>query len=428
MVISTIERNEVPVRFMKRPHLVLCLFAGALFFSVLGSQAASLSISPDYFAVLRSGDARRLREALDGGASAEARDEKGNTALMHATVYGNLACMRLLLDRGANVNATNDAGATPLMRAAFDYEKLKLLVERGADVKARSAIGNSVLMLAARPHSSHRAVELLLAHGVDAAATNRFGANALMAAVAGGDIKSVRLLLKHGATVAAQGPPNPENFILGGGRSPLMWAAFRGEVEILNLLIEAGANVNGEDLLGTPLAQAAWSDQTAAARVLIERGAQVNQVDHGAGFAPLHWAASTEESSAEFVKLLLKHGADPNLGGGEPVDAFMDVLQTPLMLAKRRGDTATLATLMAAGATNETPDRVRAPALPARHLPARLDRETVRAAIAAAMPPLQQTAIASKKLSRATAAGRIARPVISSICRWPLPVWRSNNE
>ena len=89
---------------------------------------------------------------------------------MFAAVYGDTACMKLLLERGATVNVTNADGATPLMRAAYDYERLRLLVERGAEVNPRSALGNSALLLAARPVNSHKAVELLLAHGATSGA------------------------------------------------------------------------------------------------------------------------------------------------------------------------------------------------------------------------------------------------------------------
>jgi ankyrin repeat protein len=305
--------------------------------------------------------------------------------------------MRLLLDRGAEVNATNAAGATALMRSAAYPDKVALLLERGADVQARSGLGNTALMLAARPWNSHRAVALLLACGADAKATNLFGATALMAAVAGGDETSVRLLIKHGADVNAQPGTSRDAFVLGGGRNALMWAAYRGDVKMLKLLIDAGADVSLEGTMGTPLAQAAWADRTAAARVLVERGAKVNQTSHADGYTALHWAASSEEKSDALIKLLLQHGADPNAGGGENVDAFQGTLQTPLMLAKRRGETAILSALVAAKATNETPDRPRPPMPPARSLPSTLDAITLRSAISHAMPPLQETSIESKK-------------------------------
>jgi ankyrin repeat protein len=365
--------------------------------AVLSARGATPVLNSDFHSVLRSGDVRKLREVLDNGASPNARDTAGNTPLMHAAVYGDLACMRLLLDLGAEINAANSEGATALMRAAFDYEKVRLLVDRGADVKARSGFGNTALMLAARPANSHRTVELLLARGADAKDANHFGATALMSAVASGDEKSARLLLKHGANVNAQPTPDEPGFVFGGGRSALMWAAFRGNLPMMKLLLEAGANPNEIGGMGTPLSHAAWSGQTAAARLLIERGARVDQAGPRDGFTALHWATSTESRDPSLVQLLLEHKADPNLGGGEPVDAYLGVDQTPLMLARRRGNTQVLGLLSAARATNATQDPLPVKTPPARRLPEHLDEVTTRAAIALAVVPLQKTSIESKK-------------------------------
>jgi ankyrin repeat protein len=384
--------------FMKATQLfalfLACSSQGAF---AQGAAPASITMSREYAEVLRSGDLRQLRSILDKGASPNARDAAGNTPLMRAAVYGDLQCLRLLLARGAAVDTTNAAGATPLMRAADDFEKTRLLIQHGAEVNVRSGLGNTPLILAARPCNSHRTVELLLAHGANARATSLFGATALMAAAAGGDEASVLLLLQHGADPNAQPVVSQPGFVFGGGRSPLMWAAYRGDLTVMKLLLDAGANPNTEGMLGTPLSQAAWGDRTEAARLLIQRGAQINQIDHAAGYTPLHWAASTESRDASLVNLLLEHGADPNLGGGEHVDAFMDVLQTPLMLAKRRGETSVLASLVRAGATNEAPDRVRNSTPPNRDLPAKLDAPVLRAAISQAIPPLQKSSLESKQ-------------------------------
>lgn len=354
-------------------------------------------IRPDFFNVLRSGEARQLRAALERGAPVNGRDAQGNTPLMLAAVYGDAACLRLLLDHGAEVNATNHAGATPLMRAAQDYDKVRLLVERGADVNVPSALGNTALILAARPANSDRTVAFLLSHGAEVGATNHWGATALMAAVAGEDAASVRRLLRRGVDVNAVTTPDDPGFIFGGGRSALMWAAYRGHTNILGQLLESGADVNRESYLGTPLSQAAWADRTEAAGLLLKHGAEVDRKSAGDSFAALHWAASTESGDPALVKLLLGHGANPNIEGGENLDAFMDIPQTPLMLAKRRGDSSVLATLVRSGATNETPDAIRELARPARQLPAALDVPTLRAAVSKALAPLQESSILSKQ-------------------------------
>ncbi|MCW5555691.1 MAG: ankyrin repeat domain-containing protein [Verrucomicrobiae bacterium] len=366
----------------------------------LTAQAQSPAPSPinsEFFKVLRSGDARLLRAALDRGTPVNAHDAQGNTPLMLAAVYGDAACVRLLLDHGAEVNVTNHTGATALMRAAQNYDKVRLLVERGAEVNTRSAFGNTALMLAARPANSHRTVAFLLSRGAEASATNHWGATALMAAVAAEDAVSVRQLVRQGADINAIPTLDDPGFIIGGGRSALMWAAYRGHTDILRELLQSGADVNRESYLGTPLSQAAWADRTEAARTLLTHGAAVDQKSNGDSFAALHWAASTESSDPTLVKLLLQHGANPNIEGGENLDAFMDIPQTPLMLAKRRGDSPVLTTLIRSGATNETPDEIKDRRPPAGPLPLRLDGATLRSAVSQALVPLQESSIRSKQ-------------------------------
>jgi hypothetical protein len=379
---------------MKTTRLILSTLC---FVFVQSARAEQSAISPDYFSALRNGDARLIRGALDKGASANARDAKGNTPLMLATVYGDTACMKLLLEHGAAVNVTNADGATPLMRAAFDYDKTRLLIEHGAEVNVRSGLGNTALMLAARPVNSHRAVKLLLDRGADAKATNNWGATTLMSAAAGGDVESARLLIEHGASVNALPPADHESFVFNGARTPLMWAAYRGDLAMIKALLAAGAKINAEGTLGTPLEQAVWHDGSDACQFLLEHGANPNYASHFDSFTALHWAASTETRDARMVKMLLSHGANPNIGGGDSVEAFVNVEQTPLMLARRRGETPILTALLAAGATNETPDTLAETEAPARALPARLDVETVHSAMARAVQPLQVTSIESKK-------------------------------
>ncbi len=384
---------------MKRTRLVLWLKTCALGL-IFGATLAATplpTISPESFGLLRRGDVHALRQALDHGLSVNARDAQGNTPLILAAAYADAACVQLLLDRGAEVNAVNQAGATALLRAAHNYESAKLLIERGAEVNVKSVLGNTPLILAARPANSDRLVELLLAKGADAKATNNWGATALMAAAASGNKQSVHLLLQHGASANAQPMPGPEAFLFAGGRSALMWSAFRGDTDVMKALLAAGANPNGESFLGTPLSQAAWADQTKATRMLLDHGAQVDQKGQGDSFTPLHWAASTEKSDARLVDLLIKRGANPNAEGGESIEAFMDVPQTPLMLAKRRGKTQIVEALARQGATNETADELKGIPQPSRLATPNTDEATIRAAISQAMAPLQESSIFSKQ-------------------------------
>lgn len=345
---------------------------------------------------VRAADHGRLQRLLAEGASVESRDAHGNTLLMQAAIAGRAETVKLLLERGANANATNGHGATALMLAAGSTEKIELLVARGADVNARSKLGNTPLMTTARAAGSAKAVALLLKHGAEVNATNIFGASPIMMAAASGDLKTAKLLLDKGADVNAHIRGGIDQAIWGGGRSALMWASMRGDVAMMKLLLKAGARVNEQEAFGTALTQAGWMDRPRTAELLLKHGADPNAKEAMSGFSALHWAASTDSPSDALVSLLLKHGANPNAPGGEPVDAYLGIEQTPLMLAKKRGDTAIVRALEKAGAAGTPEKEKEQPALKTDYL-AGFDKAWLKLAIDRALPPLQRTSIASKR-------------------------------
>jgi len=64
-------------------------------------------------------DSIRFKEVLDAGVDIEVKDDKGLTALMIASLYGNTRAVELLIAKGANVNARADDGTCALMHASF---------------------------------------------------------------------------------------------------------------------------------------------------------------------------------------------------------------------------------------------------------------------------------------------------------------------
>jgi ankyrin repeat protein len=102
----------------------------------------------------------------------------------------------------------------------------------------------------------------------------------------------------------------------GDGWTALIWASRSGSIEAINLLLDAGADVNlpgstGDDWDATPLQHAILERQPAAVRLLLDRGADLNRGPGPGSLSPLFLAAG--DTDPTIVKLLLAHGADPTV-------------------------------------------------------------------------------------------------------------------
>ena len=105
----------------------------------------------------------------------------------------------------------------------------------------------------------------------------------------------------------------------------LIWASRSGSIDVINQLLDSGADINrpgstGDDWDATPLQHAILQRQPAAARLLLDRGADPNRSAGPRGLTPLILAAGDTDPS--ILKLLLAHGADPTVedeSGGTPL-------------------------------------------------------------------------------------------------------------
>ena len=306
-------------------------------------------VTPLYLAA-ENGSTAVLAALLDAGAEVDAIAPVGETALMTAARTGIVEAVALLLDRGADVDARDrEFEQTALMLAVREGQPrvVALLLERGADVDARTRVGATPNFV--KPCKGTGC-------GSEGVGINRGGLpdrgrrgsvlggmTPLLYAARDGRVEETQLLLAAGADL---------ELAEGNGMRPLLMALLNNQLPVANLLLDAGADVNADDFWGrTPLFAAVeyrnldmnnrdedspttnYVDRApllAMIRELIEHGADVNAqtrevppsrrwlyslgdvswVDF-TGQTPFLRAALSGDIAA--MRLLLEHGADPNL-------------------------------------------------------------------------------------------------------------------
>jgi ankyrin repeat protein len=184
-------------------------------------------------------DGANVQALLKTGADVNQMLADGSTALHWAVRWDDAALVSQLLRAGARVDAANRVGATPLWMACASGNAVvaEALLKAGADAKAR-ALGGEPLLMTAVQSGNLAIVRALLDRGADVnAAEPRLGQTALMWAAGGRktDAAIVRELVTRGARLDSRSA---------GGLTPLLFAVREGDVDAVDALIAAGADVN----------------------------------------------------------------------------------------------------------------------------------------------------------------------------------------
>jgi hypothetical protein len=152
-------------------------------------------------------------------------------------------------------------------------------------------------------------VQRLLARGMDSNTPNEQGVPALMVATSLGAHQSAMLLAKH--------PQTQVNVVNSVDETPLMMAALNNQFDLAQVLIERGAEVNRKGW--TPLHYAATKGHIAMMRLLLDSSAYID-AESPNGTTSLMMAAFYGTPLS--VKLLLEEGADPTPRNQSHVNAL----------------------------------------------------------------------------------------------------------
>ncbi|KAF5597987.1 ankyrin 1 [Fusarium pseudoanthophilum] len=298
----------------------------------------SMQASPLYQAACH-GYTNTVRVLLKHGASMEYTSLSGRNPLHKATLEGHTETVKAILEESqVNIDCPSESNFTPLYLAVLggNHDTVKLLLEKGAD--PNMGISNS-------PTSDDQWTPL-------------------HAATDDGFMKCIQLLLDKGANPNIPGPSG----------TPLNWAVTHSRIDILDMLLRAGADPQSQALKKPLLVTSVGSELAEASlgmlRRLLELKLDVN-CKGLEGDTPLITLirSGTNKPANEYIhrdkalKMLIDHGVDVNLANDE--------MRTPLQYAVLVNYHNVVQMLLEAGADpNLTFKEHRTPLCSALHYPA----------------------------------------------------------
>ncbi len=287
--------------------------------------ANALGATPLWLAAT-NGSAAMLELLLDAGADPNATLEMGETPLMIAARSGDTASIELLVDRGADVNtAERERGQTALMWAAAQQhaDVARVLVEQDADLHARTKVWHQLENTAGNTNTSGN---FKMAHG---------GSTPLLFVARNGDLDTARVLIEAGAD---------PNDIAAAGTSALVIAAHSGHGPLGVYLLEQGADPNLAEAGYTALHAAVLRSQVELVEALLDHGADIDAlVVHGtpgrrfsADYsiryqtigANAFWLAA-QYGEPEIARILGRYGADPFVTPGDGTSSLKAAIGLP---------------------------------------------------------------------------------------------------
>ncbi|XP_036120372.1 transient receptor potential cation channel subfamily A member 1 [Molossus molossus] len=255
-------------------------------------------------------------------------DNYGNTPLHWAAEKNQVESVKFLLSKGANPNLRNSSMMAPLHLAVqgMHNEVVKVLIEyKGTNLNLEGENGNTAVIIACSTDNSE-ALQILLKSGAKPCKANKWGCFPIHQAAFSGAKNCMEIILKFGEE-HGYSRQSHVNFVNNGKASPLHMAVQSGDLDMIKMCLDNGAQVDlMENGKCTALHFAATQGATEIVKLMISSytgtGDIVNAVD-GNQETLLHRASLFDHH--ELAEYLISVGADINRTDSEG--------RSPLLLA-----------------------------------------------------------------------------------------------
>ncbi|MGJ5641390.1 ankyrin repeat domain-containing protein [Formosa sp. S-31] len=296
---------------------------------------------------------------LENGANVNERNALGYTPLMLSAGLGNYQMTELLLTASADINLLDTRmGATPLHFAAESgvVPVADVLIKHGAFLNLVSATNGNTPLYVAVWHRNPSMVQYLLEQGADWQMKARgvitpldlarkvgdedivnilenyikqsetyIANDQIFKAIKKDDLKTIKTLISEGLDINEKAKFTIDDAPK--GATPILYAAQLGRDDVLEVLLNAGANPRIVDWImkSTVLHKSGYNGHAQNIKMLIDAGAELDAQGPYNGYTALHDAVW--HGHYEAAKILLENGARWDLKG---LDG-----NTPLDLAKK---------------------------------------------------------------------------------------------
>ena len=312
---------------------------------------SGLNLDETLLKAARLGDYIKVKQVLANGANPNFSDRNGVTPLLAAAHTGSSSSLKMLLAANVEVNFVPSG----LRQFALSKSHAPLNERELMEFASR---GETALNAAVRQGHTEEAY-FLLSNGARIDLANRHGEAPLFIAVTAGDVEMVKMLLERGANPNSVEQDNRRNRLAlakhaMGKNSVLIAAVQKGYLDVARLLVEAGADVDYRGFMGkTAVYVAVENGRRTQLQYLLDQKVDVN-ITSLAGISPLMEAAKL--GNRRLVADLLGSTArvnmieQPELGFARETQGGSSSGMTALMFAARGGHDDVVDQLLQAGA------------------------------------------------------------------------------